>query len=440
MNQDYRKASVQILFLFESKNLRLQSIRKRYFSDTSMKASLRFRIAALTNKITRLRGRLDYIIEKVSNRKIKQIDIKLRNILRVTVFETLFDKAIPEYAAVNSGVNMAKDLLSPKAAKFTNAILRRMLRLIELESEWLRSLAQNNKWHSIPEWLLRRWTNRFSKEELQDLITIMNQSPPIHIRFNPKIINTNQVISSLEKEKIETKAINTFEYYLLVSRGAGRILSSDLFQNGLISIQDPAAGAVVELLDPVDGNIVSDVCAAPGTKSLLIAEKLGRDGKIFASDIDPKRVKMGLKDIKRHGLKNIHWSIQNACNNIFNNSDKILVDVPCTGTGVMARKPDIRWRRGKKDIKQFVKLQFDILNNVTKYLNQGGELVYSTCSIEQEENRSEVERFLNLNTDFTLVPASSNLPDAWVNEMGCMQTFPHLHGVDGMFAAKIKRI
>ena len=155
MVQDYRYASVEILFQFESKNLRLHSVRNHYFSDSSLPPSNKLRITALTNHITRLRGRLDHIIEHVSGRKIKQMDVRLRCILRVAVFETIFDEAIPEYAAVNSAVDLTDNLLNRKAAGFTNAVLRKMLRLSRSEPGWLKLLSRNNKWHSIPGWILR---------------------------------------------------------------------------------------------------------------------------------------------------------------------------------------------------------------------------------------------------------------------------------------------
>tara|TARA_B100001123_G_C15253207_1_gene1003601 strand:- start:404 stop:1726 length:1323 start_codon:yes stop_codon:yes gene_type:complete len=440
MIQDYRYASVEILFQFESNNLQLHSTRNHYFSDLFITSSKKSRITALTNHITRLRGRLDYIIEHVSGRKIEQMDIRLRYILRIAIFETIFDETIPEYAAVNSAVDLTNNLLSRKAARFTNAVLRKMLRLRHSNPEWLNLLSLNNKWYSLPDWILRRWTKRFISADLKKLIIAMNENPPIHIRFNPKRIDIDDVVTGLKNDKIETESLNTIKYFLKVDTGAARILSTDLFQEGLISIQDPAAGAVVELLDPAEGEIILDVCAAPGTKSLLMAEISGNSGKILASDIDPERVKMGQKDIRRHGLKNIEWSVLDARTDILQRAGKILIDAPCTGTGVMARKPDIRWRREKKDIDRFVKLQSDLLHHVANYLEEDGELVYATCSLEPEENWSVVERFLNLNADFMFVPGCSHLPETWINERGCLQTLPHLHGVDGMFAAKIKRI
>ena len=205
MVQDYRYASVEILFQFESKNLQLHSVRNHYFSDSSIASRTKLRITVLTNHITRLRGRLDHIIEHVSGRKINRMGVRLRSILRVAVFETLFDEAIPEYAAVNSAVDLTGNLLNRKAAGFTNAVLRKMLRLSQSEPRWLKQLALNKKWHSMPGWILQRWAKRFKPADLENLIAAMNENPPIHIRFNPKRIDIDDVGAGLIKDKIETE-------------------------------------------------------------------------------------------------------------------------------------------------------------------------------------------------------------------------------------------
>jgi len=148
---------------------------------------------------------------------------------------------------------------------------------------------------------------------------------------------------------------------------------------------------------------------------------------------------LGKNDLERHGHSNIEWSVKDGTKDDFSPADKILIDVPCTGTGVIGRKPDIRWRRKPEDIKDMAKLQFQILNHMSQFLNPGGTLVYGTCSLEPEENWNVVEHFLKLKSGFQLVAGSSRLPNEWMNEQGCLQTLPHVHGVDGMFAAKLKR-
>ena len=191
------------------------------------------------------------------------------------------------------------------------------------------------------------------------------------------------------------------------------------------------------MLEPKTGDTVLDVCAAPGTKSLMIAEMVESDGNVLSSDKDDIRVKMGILDIKRHQMQNIHWSVLDALKDNFPPSKKILVDAPCTGTGVIGRRPDIKWRRQLGDVIAMADLQLSILNHVSRYLLSGGTIVYATCSLEPEENWEVVERFLNSNRKFKLIPPNSNIPKRWVNKNGCLMTFPAYHDTDGMFAAKL---
>ena len=195
----------------------------------------------------------------------------------------------------------------------------------------------------------------------------------------------------------------------------------------------------MELLDPLKGEIVLDVCAAPGTKSLFIAERVGETGRVLASDLDQLRANRGKNDLDRHKRKNIEWCVKDATQDNFPMADKILIDAPCTGTGVMGRKPDIRWRRKPEDISDMATLQMKLLKHMSQFLNDGGTLVYGTCSMEPEENWNVVEQFLKLNADFKLMTGPSQVMPDWINEMGCLSTFPHIHGIDGLFAARITR-
>ena len=172
---------------------------------------------------------------------------------------------------------------------------------------------------------------------------------------------------------------------------------------------------------------------------LIISERVGEKGRVLASDLDQLRANRGKNDLDRHRRKNIEWSVKDATQDNFPMADKILIDAPCTGTGVMGRKPDIRWRRKPEDISDMATLQMKLLKHMSQFLNDGGTLVYGTCSMEPEENWNVVEQFLKLNADFKLMTGPSQVMPDWINEMGCLSTFPHIHDVDGLFAARITR-
>jgi 16S rRNA (cytosine967-C5)-methyltransferase len=437
MKQDARFLSVKILNRFEKKNEQLVMSRNQVFSSFKPESIDKSRAMVLTNEIIRLRDRLDLMIEDVSGRKINRLDPSLLSILRVGFYEIIYDESIPDYAAVDSLVNLTKAVLSRKASKLTNAVLRNLIRYRDKDSNWDESLKKMPKWVSLPIWLQKRWKYQFGESGFFSLVNCINQNPKIFVRVDLTKNTVDDAKESLLESGIEVE--NYSDSFLKILTGSGKIFSTDLFQSGQVSIQNPAAGAIVELLDPLKGEIVLDVCAAPGTKSLFIAERVGEKGRVLASDLDQLRANRGKNDLDRHRRKNIEWSVKDATQDNFPMADKILIDAPCTGTGVIGRKPDIRWRRKPKDISDMATLQMKLLKHMSQFLNDGGTLVYGTCSMEPEENWNVVEQFLKLNADFKLMTGPSQVMPDWINEMGCLSTFPHIHGIDGLFAARITR-
>ena len=437
MRQDARFLSVKILNRFEKKNEQLVMSRNQVFSSFKPESIDKSRAMVLTNEIIRLRDRLDLMIEDVSGRKINRLDPSLLSILRVGFYEIIYDESIPDYAAVDSLVNLTKAVLSRKASKLTNAVLRNLIRYRDKDSNWDESLKKRSKWVSLPIWLQKRWKYQFGESGFFALVNCINQNPKIFVRVDLTKNTVDDAKESLLESGIEVE--NYSDSFLKILTGSGKIFSTDLFQSGQVSIQNPAAGAIVEFLDPLKGEIVLDVCAAPGTKSLFIAERVGEKGRVLASDLDQLRANRGKNDLDRHRRKNIEWSVKDATQDNFPMADKILIDAPCTGTGVIGRKPDIRWRRKPKDISDMATLQMKLLKHMSQFLNDGGTLVYGTCSMEPEENWNVVEQFLKLNADFKLMTGPSQVMPDWINEMGCLSTFPHIHGIDGLFAARITR-
>jgi len=437
MKQDARFLSLKILNRFEKKNEQLVMSRNQIFSSFKPESIDKSRAMVLTNEIIRLRDRLDVMIEYVSGRKIDRLDPSLLSILRIGFYEIIYDESIPDYAAVDSLVNLTKTVLNRKASKLTNAVLRNLIRHRDKDSNWDESLKKKPKWVSLPIWLQKRWKYQLGESGFFALVNCINQNPKIFVRVDL----TNHTVDDTKESLIESgiEVENYSDSFLKILAGSGKIFSTDLFQSGQVSIQNPAAGAMVEFLNPLKGEIVLDVCAAPGTKSLFISERVGEKGKVLASDLDQLRVNRGKNDLDRHKRKNIEWSVKDAAQDNFPMADKILIDAPCTGTGVMGRKPDIRWRRKPEDISDMATLQMKLLKHMSQYLNDGGTLVYGTCSMEPEENWNVVEQFLKLNADFKLMTQPSQVMPDWINEMGCLSTFPHIHGVDGLFAARITR-
>lgn len=438
MKHDARFLAVKILDTFEKENSQLSLIRDKVFSRNHSDLSNKYRATVLTNEIVRLQDRFELMIEHVSGRKKKQLDPSLSSIIKIGFFEILYDEFIPDYASVDSSVKLTRRMLNHNASGFTNAVLRKLIRKQESNPDWFNLLKKDIRWPSLPAWIQSRWRSQFGQKGFLELSDWMNKMPATYIRVNLNRETLETVMSELIRSGIETVIYS--DIFLKVKSGAGRILSTDLFQNGTISIQNPASAAVVGIMEPKVGEKILDVCAAPGAKTLYLAEKVGKPGNIIASDFDEKRVSLGERDLSRHGLRNIQWEVKDAEKDTFEMADKILLDAPCTGTGVLGRKPDIRWRRKLSDVRRMSNLQLKILENISKFLKIDGTIVYSTCSLEPEENWDVVKRFLKLNDDFQLDKKGiSGINLDWINDDGCLEIFPHIHGVDGMFAARLLR-
>lgn len=435
---DSRSFAYKILYQFEKGNNKIPDIRKVVFSNYPKKNELKFRCKVLVNEIVRFKGRLDLMITFISGKKLGFLNKKVLTILRIGFYEIIFDHKVPDYAAVDSSVNLAHKFTNKKTIGFTNAVLRSLVRKKDNDHNWFEGLKYKVGWSSVPAWMEKRWLVNFGEKNLSKLIKYINQPSDTFIRCDTDSNSMDEKILLLEADGIKTEL---FSYnFLKILSNESKVLSSKLFKNGKISIQSPSAGAIVECLGIERGDVVLDVCAAPGTKTLQLANLVGVSGFVYASDLSSDRVSYGQMDEKRHRKKNIKWSLKDARKDAYCIADKILIDAPCSGTGVIGRRTDIRWRRRESDLKKFANLQFSIIKNCSKYLKKGGVLVYATCSIEPEENLMVVDKFLNLNSDFVVDKIPNNVPRQWVKDNKALNVFPHQHGLDGMFAVRMKKI
>jgi 16S rRNA (cytosine967-C5)-methyltransferase len=315
-------------------------------------------------------------------------------------------------------------------------VLSKLIRLKEGKNNWDEKFKINQKWNSMPIWIQNRFDNQYDPAVQKLLLNSFNKPSETYIR-NDSNISTKQLKNKLQQSDIKSEIYN--QSFLKIKNGSKNILRDRLFQSGQISIQDPASYGIIECLDIQKGDIILDVCAAPGTKSLAMSHLVGKNGKIISSDINNRRVRMGKNDLKRHKRENIFWSVKDASKDVFPLVDKILIDAPCSGLGVLRRKPDIRWRRKESDIDFFTNLQLQILCHMSNFLNPGGIIVYATCSIDKEENIGVVQKFLKNNTDFKLVEMPNTINKKLINENLYFSTLNVIDKLDGMFAARLKK-
>ena len=357
-------------------------------------------ISEIVYGVTTWKLTLDEIIKKYSKIRLKKISPWIINILRMSIYQIIFLDKIPVSASVNEGVNLAKRYGNRGSIGFVNAVLRKVSKkdYEELFNE-KEELKRISKTTSMPEWIIQRLKkDGLTVKEIEDICKNSNIKPKISIRTN----NTKICKEDL-KIRLEEKGISSTDGILndfLILDKVKDIENMEEFKSGLFTVQDEVAGLTALVLNPKPGEKVLDACSSPGGKTTYLAEIMCNKGKIEAWDIHEHRTKLVQNAAKRLNLEIISTNVQDAT--IYNEKykesfDKILLDVPCLGIGVLKRKPDIKWQKQENDIEEISKIQYEILKTCFKYLKSGGKLVYSTCSILKEENEKIIEKFIKNN-------------------------------------------
>jgi 16S rRNA (cytosine967-C5)-methyltransferase len=412
------------------------------FSLTCERSSLSARDRQLSTELVqgtlRHRGIIDFYLEHWFQGDFHRAKSELKNILRLGLHQLLYLDRIPDHAAVNSSVELAKHHLGPKPAKLVNAVLRRAIR----EKDALPELKIRNRAETLaistshPLWLIRRWVSRFGWDGAEALCQNNNLLPSLWLRWNPLKTNRESFLKLLQESKVEAIPSEVSPSHVLLQ---GRLSLQDWLplQDGYCTVQDISAGLPVQLLDPQPGELILDFCAAPGGKTTQIAETMGDDGLVIAQDVSFGRISLVSENISRLNLKSIRRAVGNGTGLKERLFDRILLDVPCSGLGVLQRRPDIRWRRKPRDIQTLNKLQRNILEQAIHLIKPNGVIVYSTCTIEPEENSELIDRFLSDYPSWQRDDANIWVDQSVVNPKGDVETYPHIHNMDGSYAVRL---
>ncbi len=392
----------------------------------------------ITWKIT-----LDEIIKKYSKIKLKKISIWILNVLRIGIYQIIFLDKIPKSAAVNESVSLAKRYGHHASSNFVNAILRKVEKN---DYEELKQIENNeeriSKMYSMPEWIINELKIDRDLSEVEEICKNLCKKPKINIRINKLKTNVEELKNELKNQKIKYKEIAKEIPEFLEIEKIRNIENNELFKKGYFTIQDISAGLTAKILSPKENEIILDSCAAPGGKTTYMAEIMNNKGKIIACDIYKHRLELINQNAKRLGINIIETQEMDASKYKEENKekfDKILLDVPCLGIGVIKRKPDIKWQRKEEDIKEISDLQITILENCSKYLKKGGELVYSTCSILEKENENVIEKFLQSNKNFeTIKIKAPEIFEKYCTKEGYLAINPTEKN-DGFFICKIRK-
>lgn len=422
-----RRHAVNVLTIFDKEKGQLKNIRDVYCQKHDIAGIHRQRLTAMSNDVIRWRGRLDHWMNGLLNKPNQKMQPELKNVLRAGLYEVVMDEITPAYAAVNAYVEIAKRTLGNGPGKLTNAILRKATELNNISKP---DNCELNTWHSYPLWLWEKWTKQFGSNKTIALVKYFNETPKMDIRRNDSQLSHEELNSFCDEHDINIELWNNSEIFYKVQRNMAEL--NILIVAGKVGVQNRASGMVVELLDPKPGETILDVCAAPGTKAAYTAELMAGDGKLYVSDSRADRLEKF-----EPTFENIAVDVKDASKDEYPIADAVLIDAPCSGTGVIGKKPDIRWRRSQNEMNEFVALQGNILNHMSQFLKPVGRIIYSTCSIEPEENWGVVDAFLKLNTNFYMDMETNIVPDSWLDNRGALAPFPSESKTDGMFAVKL---
>jgi 16S rRNA (cytosine967-C5)-methyltransferase len=391
--------------------------------------------------VVRWQMKLDWVLTGFFHGNFTKAETNIKNALRVALYQILFLDKVPQSAAVNEGVEFIKRLRGQKIGDLVNAVLRNIIRNLENirypdpNEDRIRHLAVVE---SHPIWLVNKWVARFGYDEAKQLLAANNRRPDLTLRVNRLKIQFDYFLGQLTQHQIQYTRSAYLDYFVRVQRMAG-IGSSDMFRQGFFSVQDESGGMAVQLLDPKPGERVIDLCAAPGGKTMFIGELMKNVGEIVAVDRYETRLNLVKNSAQRLGVANAHFVVADASTIQLPQADKVLVDAPCSGLGVLAKKPDSKWRREPEDIRELVKLQQAILENAMALVKPGGCIVYSTCTMELEENSNVVRSLLANHPEFSVEPAGDLVPKEVVSVDGFIETFPHRQGMDGSFAVRLRK-
>lgn len=401
---------------------------------------------ALTSGTFRMRGTIDFYLSHFLSQDIERLPEPVLNILRSAIFQLQFLDRVPDYAVVNESVELAGRFSGGRFRGLVNAVLRRFgqewesVPLPLFEDDPVRALAIR---HSHPDWLVARWLERFGADETVSLLTANNTPARMTLRVRPSGGGLEQdsarLIGMLRGAGFK---VNRGEYApeALVLEDVSNPAGLPGYLDGLFYVQDEAAMLVGRLATPSPDDLVLDLCAAPGGKCTHLAELSGGRALVVAADPSRRRIATLNENLIRLGADTVRVVAAEGRNAPFRAADLVLCDVPCTGTGALRRKPDLRWRITPADLDNLVAVQREILLSAAELVRPGGSLVYGTCSLEPEENESMVRWFLDRRREFRLDPAVRRLTGAVVSSTGCLETFPHRHGIDGAFGARLLRV
>lgn len=389
---------------------------------------------------------IDYIINQFSNTPVKKMKPLILNVIRISVYQIMFMDKVPVSAVCNEAVNITKKNSFKTLTGFVNAVLRNISRNyenIKYPDENKDKIKYLSVMYSYPEWIIKYWLKEFEYDRVKQICIKNNDSPKVSICINSLKTNKAKIKNILNENNINVLDGKLSQDALYISKTSD-ITKSKAFKDGLFHVMDESSMVCVDIMNPEENSTVMDLCSAPGGKSFYCAYKMKNKGNILSRDIYEHKINLINDSVKRLGIKNITTQIKDASfhySDDINKADFMFLDMPCSGLGLLRKKPDIKYTKTYDDIEELSKIQRKIFDASWKYVKKDGIIIYSTCTISKKENIENIEWILN-NYPFELDNitdyVSSELKSYILNK-GCIQILPDIYNTDGFFIARLKR-
>ena len=391
----------------------------------------------------RMQKNLDYVLSLFSKRPLHKLKPNVLNTLRVGAYQTLYLDRVPDSAAVNEAVKLARLFEHQGVANFTNAILRQVVKnqkQIAYPPFEARPVEHLSLRYSFPEWVIEQWIGQWGFEETEALCLAMNQPPELHVRTNTLRITQEKLTDYLEQQGVHVES-GRYAPEVLRVKPANKVLQDSALSQGLYYIQDESSVLAGHALQVQSGQQVYDLCSAPGGKTTHLAQLMEDRGGILAFDVNSARLAVVEENARRLGISIITTKTGDATQPLgLKPAPRVLVDAPCSGLGTMRHRPDIRWRKNLHELEQLQNIQRKILDTASNYVQSGGFLVYSTCTLTEQENQEVARWFLASRNNFVSQPLPSWFPQNR-EEPDWYRTFlPHRHHLDGFFVAVFRKL
>lgn len=391
-------------------------------------------VTELVYGITRRQRTLDALIAEFTGKPTDKQPPDLRLILQIGTYQICFLDHIPNSAAVNTTVDLAKSQKLGGLSGLVNAVLRKVCQKQEQQTLY-NNIQDLGTLYSFPDWLIELWTQQFGQNETEELCQWFNRSPHIDLRVNILKITTPELIALFQTAGVEVTTFAAIPNALRLSSGVGNIPDLIGFSEGLWTVQDASAQLAALVLDPQPDDVVIDACAAPGGKTTHIAELMGDKGIIYACDRTESRLKKLQQNCDRLNLSSIQIRTGDSRELTFT-ADRVLLDVPCSGLGTLHRHADARWRQTTEESSKLAILQTELLNRAQTWVKLNGIMVYSTCTLHPAENEAVIEKFLVDHPNWQLM--APNITQ-FISDRPWSKILPHKHDMDGFFIAKLHK-